>query len=708
MASFVEEATLTINDRQAKASIKSLESAIKSLNRTAKGLNRVKLFDTSTKQAQRNIQSLARSINKLPKSKTITVTTNNVTRNTVRGAASSARQASGGSRFGAARFSAGFWAVNTAANTAAGALRSLAGAAGEAVTAAQGVDTRQVAIFGKDSIISKTINQSAEDAVRQIDRISLTRARQIGNDLALGGVTAQNLPALTNLQARTESSVGALFPGLEKSVTLFNNKMFNLANSTDDLARSQKLAQGAAQGIAAAGESFSAPTTIASLRNSGLAPTINDKGLFNLIQLTDALGQNAGTQINRLSKELFLPTNQAGAGGGVSKGAIANLNARGLRGFTSAEQALFTADPTSFVEQVLSRRLQAQGVDTNNRTQLAEYLKTSGFGPLAQKLLTQIFTSIDERAQQFKATSGIDINNPNNGTETNLALATKNLSDSFNTLSATVLTPLAEKVAPYVNELAQGIEKIALSKTNLDDLALGVTSAATAFGIFKGGQSMITSLFNPLNASAVALDGSAGALTRAAIALGGSGVAGGGLPGGAPGSKVNGLSTTQLGTSLLVGVVAAVNAAGKLKEVADSPDRGKAYFAELAKQDEANSAYIKGLMNQYLGQTLSDLIVAPKEKFGPFLPSGMGGADREAALGFSMDFAPKIDQWNNSVLTQTDAVNRSANSTDAVAAAIERSNALLAQIASKNTVVNVNVPKFGQVPANVGTVQPTE
>lgn len=554
MTSFVEEATLRIDDKQARSALKSLNREINSLLRNARKLNKQTLINVNTQKAQGQIRALVNAIGKIPRSKTTTLTTRNVTRNVVENIVNNRnnnytrntnpRNQNNnnnpnqnnnqnnnrrnrnwfGQRIGNMTLYGGA--------TFTGAV-SIAYAALSATNAAQATDTRLLSIFANDEASRNAVNQAGAKAATDVSRISETRGRQIATDLLLGGVTKENVGDFTQLFARVESSVGALFPGLERSVTLFNNKLINLGNSTDDLARSQELARGAARGIAAAGESFNAPTALAAVRQAGIAPTINEKGLFNLIQLTDALGQQAGTQIQRLSKELFTPAEQAGAGGGVSKGAVAELEQRGLRGFTKEERGRFFADPTSFIEEVLGPRLRAQGVDTSNREQLATYLSQAGFNQTTQRLLNQVFSSIGERAQQYKATSGLDPNNPDAGTAGNLALSFANLAASFDTFTSRVLTPIAETLAPVLNSAAEGLESIALSATKVDDLALAASAAATAFGAFKVG-GKILDYFNPLTASAAALDGSAVALTRAAVALGGAAATDvvGDLPGG--------------------------------------------------------------------------------------------------------------------------------------------------------------------------------
>jgi hypothetical protein len=99
---------------------------------------------------------------------------------------------------------------------------------------------------------------------------------------------------------------------------------------------------------------------------------------------------------------------------------------------------------------------------------------------------------------------------------------------------------LGNTLAPAFDAIASGASKL---QSFITDPATGevdpVKAATTAAGgaglaLFAGKKAF--DFFNPLNASAVALDGSAAALTRAAIALGGSGVGGAAGAAGAAGA----------------------------------------------------------------------------------------------------------------------------------------------------------------------------
>ncbi|TBZ05670.1 hypothetical protein [Rhizobium leguminosarum] len=84
MASFIEQATLSIDDKASKQ-VRSLNKDINNLIRNAKRLNGLKFDVGGIKQAQSQVRSLGKSINALPKSKTVTLTTRNVTQNVTRG-----------------------------------------------------------------------------------------------------------------------------------------------------------------------------------------------------------------------------------------------------------------------------------------------------------------------------------------------------------------------------------------------------------------------------------------------------------------------------------------------------------------------------------------------------------------------------------------------------------------------------------------------
>ncbi len=553
MASFVEQATLKIDDQSTKQ-IRAINRELNKLFKTAGKLKSMKFDFAGIKKAQNQVRGLNSTLNKLPRSRTVSVNINQ--KGTVpkiprqqnpRSPAPQNQQNPRTPRGGFFGSSNNPVSIARAIITSYGAIK-IGSAALTAVNASQAQDTRERSIFRNDPDTIKAIEDAARSAVLSTSRIDYTRGREIATDVSLGGVTNANLPQFTDLFTRTESAIGALFPGLEKSVTLFNNKMINLANASDDIVRSSELVKGGAQGIAAAGESFNAPTTTAALRTSGLAPTIDAHGLANFILLTDAMGQNIASGVTRLQKELFTPAEQAGAGSGLAKGAVKNLAERGLRGYQSDEQSLFNRDPAKFIEDVLGPRFRKAGVDTNNPDSIKKYIQTAGFNATSQRLILNTLTSQDERARQLKAVSGLDPNDPNAGTQGNLLLATNDLIASFNTLSSTVLTPLAETAAPLVSGIADYTEKVALTGSTFDRLKIAVEAAVAAFAVYKAGSSVLQAIFNPLNVSATALTGSAGALTRAAIALGGASVASGAA--GTAGAVAAGAGVTATGAGV--------------------------------------------------------------------------------------------------------------------------------------------------------------
>ncbi|QRM45344.1 hypothetical protein [Rhizobium sp. BG4] len=544
MASFTESATLKINDQSSKQ-IAGLNKELRGLFATANRMRKLSTLDLSSlKAAQRDVKAIGRVLNQLPKSRTISVNVNqrgSTPRVSTAGIIGGGRGGRGGGLLTSAGkgFSGAISRLTVSgAATFTGAV-TISSLALQSLNASQAQDTRERIALSPAQ--RNFVNDAAERAALGAPRIGITRAREIAFDQLAGGTPERVLSAQTKLAANAEVVADNVVPGLGRSLTTLTNKFVNLANSNDDVVRSTQLVSGITRGAIATGESFKPDTQIAQFRLLGsLTGTLNEKGVFNLTQLFDA-STTAAKGLNRLQKELFTPTEQAGAGSGIAKGAVANLNQRGLRGFTSEQAALFNRDPLSFIEQVLAKRIQSQGVDTNNRDQLSNFLKTAGFNQTSQNVINQVLQSVDERNRQFNLTRNVDVSDPTKGTEGNLRLATLDLIASFNTLSAKVLTPIAESVAPAITSVASLVEKTALTGSNFDRLALTAGTAAAALGVFKVGQFGLAALFNPLNQSALALDGSAAALTRAAVSLGGSGVAG--TVGTAAGAATAGAST---------------------------------------------------------------------------------------------------------------------------------------------------------------------
>lgn len=161
MASFVEQATLTIDD-QASKQVRSLNKDISNLIRNAKRLNGIKFDVGGVRQAQSQVRSLAKSINSLPKSRTVNVNVNNRTKNTTAGGRISpvapprtrtGTGANGNLSLGGAGPFTGLVRIAAATITATGAV-TIAQAGFTAGIEGQAAETRQEIIIADPSLRS--------------------------------------------------------------------------------------------------------------------------------------------------------------------------------------------------------------------------------------------------------------------------------------------------------------------------------------------------------------------------------------------------------------------------------------------------------------------------------------------------------------------------------------------------------------------------
>ena len=387
----------------------------------------------------------------------------------------------------------------------------------------------------QDPAIRAAIQTAATDAVDATNRISSTRAAQIALDSYRSGARGTELSNITSTLAQLESRASIVSPGLDATgLTLLANRVLNLGNALGDAERQAELLTGTFGAAVVAGESFNQATFLAALRTSGFATTISQEGLVGLGLLVDAQGQRAGSGLNRLRKELTTPLAQAGAGAGIAKGAVESLIAGGLRGtegITKEQQSQFERDPLEFIQKVIAPLVQAKGVNLEERSEIRRFLARSGFNETSQRVLLDALTSVTETQRARETAAGFNVREQD--LTSNLPAALANLRAGFESFSASVLTPLFERVAPLVTSFGDSLFTAAKWVNTLTeaqiDLAVQVGAVtgglAVLVGAFKGVQGIVGFLrAGPaLTRSATQLSAAAAALQRAAVVGGAAG-----------------------------------------------------------------------------------------------------------------------------------------------------------------------------------------
>lgn len=537
--SFVEQATLRI-DNQASKEVRALNKDILNMLRNARKINNLKIdFGRDITRAQRQIRGLTKSLNALPRSRTVNVNVNQNGRvPRIPRAPPPAPPAPPGrnppppggggnpnSPWRNGTFQ-GVVRIAVAYATLTGAV-TIAKTAFNASLASQSAETRQKIILN-DPELRSLAKQVAASAVAASERVTATRATEITTDAIVGGLRGDILKTVVPRLAQLEGQSQLIDPKRAEELTLLTNKILNLANATDSAEKSISLAEGVFRASIAAGESFNAATTIAALRTSGFANTLDPKGLVGLSLAIDALGQRAGSSLQRLQKELITPLSQAGAGAGISKGSVRSLVSAGIRdetGISKKDAEFFRRDPALFIQTVLKDRLQKNGVNTDDRVETELALAKAGFAETSRRLISDALSSIDEAARARKLVEQVNFSGVEDAAAGDLGAALKNLTAGFDTFASSVLTPLNEKAAPLVNSLGQFLERLGTSGTQVEKLGAIAAVVAGTFGLYAGAKTVGSMLMSPLTGSATALNGSAAALTRAAVALGGSAAA---------------------------------------------------------------------------------------------------------------------------------------------------------------------------------------
>lgn len=265
--------------------------------------------------------------------------------------------------------------------------------------------------------------------------------------------------------------------------------------------------------------------------------TLNQEGWRTLLMLGEDYGSSAGVGLNQMIKQL--------TGERIQKRQLAEQIAIGLAGSKEVttgkvggkqrtevvstgvqDEALLRSDPSRWIRQVLFPIMQKQGVDTTDNVAVAKFAGSITSDRTATDILTTLITNIGEIEQRRAiAERRGDVNldeimneslvNRWDDATTQLISAAGEVTNSFKT----VLIPALD----LVSNSARSVAAFLAGDGDGNMVAAGAVAggaAVTGLAAYKGAKGLLGGF--GLSASAVALDGSAAALTRAAIALGGS------------------------------------------------------------------------------------------------------------------------------------------------------------------------------------------
>jgi len=273
---------------------------------------------------------------------------------------------------------------------------------------------------------------------------------------------------------------------------------------------------------------------------------------------------------------------------------------------------MFGSDPDEWVLKYLIPALEKDGVDLNNETAVAAAVgKTSG-NTNATAFLTRIITQrqqIERWLQMMDKAAGTDV--AEDARHKDPFVAFEALKSSLENLAA-ALIPI-DAITTGLNSLADGINELAQFGEE-NPLAAAALLGGGVGGTVYGGKKtfdLLTGGFG-LKASAVALDGSAAALTRAALALGGSGAADGILPDGKGPKSPKGPGGAWLGGILATGTVVGATLGGAAQVLGDTP--GDTFDEQVANQAKFR-ADVERLVAA-LGQLFPTGETAPTETAG--------------------------------------------------------------------------------------------
>lgn len=280
--------------------------------------------------------------------------------------------------------------------------------------------------------------------------------------------------------------------------------------------------------------------------------TLNQEGWRTLLFLGEDYGSSAGVGLNQMIKQLTGErvqkkqlVNQMGYGITGSKeivtGKVGGKKKTELVSTGVQDEKLLRSDPAQWIEKILLPIMEKQGIDITDNTAVAKFAGEITSDRTATDILTTMITNLGEIKQRrgiaeargdvdLKAVMEDSLVNRWDDATTQLVSAAGEVTNSFKG----VLIPALNLVSDTARGIAAFIAGDGNGNLGVAAMATG-GAAVTGFAAWKAGSGLLNGF--GLGASATALNGSAAALTRAALMLGGA----------APGASTGGVVGDMLG-----------------------------------------------------------------------------------------------------------------------------------------------------------------
>ncbi|MGO6689944.1 hypothetical protein [Rhizobium leguminosarum] len=553
MASFIEQATLSIDDKASKQ-VRLLNKDINNLIRNAKRLNGLKFDVGGIKQAQSQVRSLGKSINALPKSRTVNLTVNQTTRNRASGPAagrspppppvlppSSGPGTRGGVRGNLLLGFGNDSTLQTAGRIIARAftatigfdLRRLVDMTGK--SASRGVSTLDTA--RTNAIVAGIrdvpgFEASARSAALSSSGVSAgdimgALTEQVSNlqvQLDKGSITSEQynkqLKFLTDTTARTTQAFGTIRGSFDTGANDVRQifRSLSLTNAGLDTDKQGSFVKAIGNAIAASGGDITGDEVRHTLQQLGttVAQSLSPEGLARVLLIRDEGGRQSTNEVRTAIQDLIRSNlNKA------DKAAQIESGLRGANGQTRFGAADL-ADPVAFAEKEILPRVKAAGIDPQDSIKVSSFIdEVLGFSQTGARALTGFVKSVQQNQVELERFRGTDVGKAN--TNETLVTSFKEVETSFQD----AISKNSDSIVAALKFGSAGLSGL------IDKAGSGTLPSATdlagfaAVGVASALQSALDPTTRPLALAALALDGSAAALTASAAVLSGAGIAAG-------------------------------------------------------------------------------------------------------------------------------------------------------------------------------------
>jgi|GEM_PF-2860866 len=548
--SFVEQATLRINDQSSKT-LRNINQQLDKLFATTNKRKQPIFDERNLNNAERTLRRLLDDVNRLNRQGNS---------DPFDGVEKGARQARNQTRMmgddikriantrlrvnltweGALANALGGAAASIGAEIARGFRREI-GQVGQAINAAERTE-QYYGMVGTDPVITGLIREAAD---REATRNPLLTATDTLNMLA---EVAKNNPELLD----TQTEAGAVVAALSRNSAALMASGRTQDQAANEIASAFKIAEqlgrpgdtsvidALVKGSIAGGGDVSLNQMLTASRNLGSSKTgLSNEALTFLTMQADEMGIKAGSGYRTVTSNLL-------GTGATSAERMAFLEQRGLAGGENV--SLLARDPLSYVDKV-ARAISKEGVDINNPGDVAEYL-SKGFTQTGAEWLAPAITRREELRRNLGTARDIDlayaVNNPTT------AQSFQGLETQFQQTLVEAVKPLTPLVRGVTQDLTSALQAVTSGQGGAADYTkLGVTTLGA--GMIFGAQALVDPASRPLGAAALALTSSASALTASATALTGAATvqAVGGKGSWIKGAFAGGLSALSKGKSFL-------------------------------------------------------------------------------------------------------------------------------------------------------------